>query len=150
MATLSHSAESVQTVNFDQALLMAASRAKAVCPTEAHMIEKGLSIAVMGEVVIYSDVMAYVRSQSRKDTAYVVEGRCPCQGASKAPGGRCSHRWAVSLARKAERLCFESQQALHEYPAMYENADAAIEAAKNDLAAYRAKKKSAEKLYGWE
>jgi hypothetical protein len=54
-----------------------------------------------GQVTLHQDGTATVVSLDGRRT-YHVNGSCPCQDAQfNAPGRRCKHRWARSLARLA-------------------------------------------------
>jgi len=98
MATL---AQSVGTVNFDQALMAAATRAKAKYPNERSRIDRGILIAGTGGVDLLPSGIARIASQSHPGEYYEVNGRCTCPDVPKAPEGRCKHRWAKALYKAA-------------------------------------------------
>ena len=84
-------------------LLAGTSRAKAVYPLERLRIEKGLGLCLHEAVELRIDGTALVHSATEPETTYTVQhGRCTCPDSrSKAPAGRCKHRWGVALLRKA-------------------------------------------------
>ncbi len=91
------------TVNDDvtQALDRIRRQALAQYPREAGRITRGHAIAVRGGVHLDGHGLAAVQSQRQPETWYTVNGHCACQDASRAPAGRCKHRWAKALMVQA-------------------------------------------------
>lgn len=87
----------------DAALLVATQRAELAYPAEALRIRRGLGIAQMDGVVFVGSE-AFVASESHIGIFYRVNGHCTCCDAKNAPSGRCKHRWAKALLRKAQEL----------------------------------------------
>lgn len=80
-----------------QALDRIRQQALAQYPQEAARITRGYAIAVQGGVHLDGHGLAAVQSQRQPATWYTVNGHCTCPDASRAPGGRCKHRWAKAL-----------------------------------------------------
>jgi SWIM zinc finger len=113
-------AQTVTTVQFDTALRQMADRARTRYAGEAARIDRGLVIALNGGVTLKADGVALVSSTRDDEVFYIVrEGQCDCPDFSRAPGGRCKHRFAVCLVKKAQGLVAE-QQAAHTYYATYD------------------------------
>jgi hypothetical protein len=93
----------VQPVNarVAQALELMQQRALEQCPGEAARIQRGHDIAAGGGVQLYGPGLAEVQSQRQPATWYTVNSHCMCQDASRAPQGRCKHRWAKALMVQA-------------------------------------------------
>src|SRR5215468_8103928 len=72
-------------------------QALAQYPKEAARITRGHAIAVRGGVHLDGHGLATVQSQQQPESWYTVNGHCTCPDASRAPQGRCKHRWAKSL-----------------------------------------------------
>ena len=72
-------------------------RALAKHPEEAARIQRGYAIAVEGGVHLSGVGLASVQSQRQPETWYTVYSQCPCWDATRAPDGRCKHRWAKAL-----------------------------------------------------
>lgn len=100
MATV---AQSLGPVKFNEALLQANARARALYPTEKARIESGTTIALDGMVHFYQDGSADVESQTQPGVHYHVNGGCTCPD-TRAPGARCKHRWARSLCSWAHKI----------------------------------------------
>jgi len=94
-------AQTVTTVQFDTALRQMADRARTRYAGEAARIDRGLVIALNGGVTLYADGTASVQSSSNAEVVYTVNGHCDCPDASRAPEGRCKHRWAKCLVKRA-------------------------------------------------
>lgn len=100
---------------FDAALRCAASRATAKYAGEQPRIDRGLVIALNDGVcltycgVLRADGSATVQSASDTEVVYTVtrEG-CECKDSVRAPEGRCKHKWAVALVKKAQQLVREA------------------------------------------
>ena len=84
-----------------QALDRICQHALAQYPQEAARITRGYTIAVWGGVHLDGHGLATVQSQRQPETWYTVNGHCPCPDASRAPAGRCKHRWAKTLLVQA-------------------------------------------------
>lgn len=106
-------AESATTVQFDATLRTLAARATERYAGEAARIDRGLCLALSGHVALHADGTASVRSAKDAEVVYEVNGHCDCPDASRAPGGRCKHRWARCFAQKA------SGQALRYFATYY-------------------------------
>jgi hypothetical protein len=103
MATIPQT-QTQTTAQFDSALRALATRATARYPGEQARIERGLLLALNGHVTLHDDGAATVRSGSDAEVGYTVkQGTCDCPDFHRAPDGRCKHRWAVSLVRKAQK-----------------------------------------------
>ena len=76
-------------------------QALAQYPKEAVRITRGHVIAVQGGVHLDGCGLATVQSQRQPETWYTVNSHCPCPDASRAPQGRCKHRWAKALLVQA-------------------------------------------------
>src|SRR3990167_2136185 len=88
-----------------QALTDAAACAKAKYHAEVVRIERGLVLAQDGHVTLLADQhIAIVRSQARPGVEYIVNGSCSCHDFSRAPGGKCKHRYGYWLMRRAKEL----------------------------------------------
>ena len=112
---------SVQTttsiVQFDTLLHQAAIRAIVTYPAEECRIWKGYLIAQQGGVALQNDGTAIVQSQTRPDETYHVNGACECKD-TRAPGGRCKHRWGKSIYKSAYKSML-TVQAPQQYYATY-------------------------------
>ena len=110
------------TVNDDvtQALDRIRRQALAQYPREAGRITRGHAIAVRGGVHLDGHGLAAVQSQRQPETWYTVNSHCACQDASRAPAGRCKHRWAKALMVQAlTRLAQHSDLPVEELPTPY-------------------------------
>jgi hypothetical protein len=97
--------ESLNTVNFDTALRTLAAQAASRYAGETARIDRGLLIALNGGVTLLADGTADVRSQSDAEIVYHVNGHCDCVDAgTRAPEGRCKHKWAKCLTKRAISL----------------------------------------------
>jgi hypothetical protein len=83
-------------------------RALAKHPEEAARIQRGYAIAVEGGVHLSGVGLATVQSQRQPETCYTVHSRCTCWDVTRAPDGRCKHRWAKALMVQA--LTYMAQQ----------------------------------------
>lgn len=90
----------------DAVLRTLAAKALALYPGEAARIERGLLLALNGAVTLRPDGTATVQSGGKDPEVYYDVGRglCDCRDFARAPGGRCKHRLAASLVRKAAKL----------------------------------------------
>jgi len=96
--------QTLTTVQFDTALRTLAAQARTRYAGEAARLDRGLVIALNGGVTLNADGSASVQSCSNADVVYHVEhGTCDCPDFQRAPGGRCKHRCAVCLVKKAQR-----------------------------------------------
>ena len=100
MPTLLQS-ESIVNDSVVQALDRIRQQALAQYPKEAARIRRGHAIAVQGGVHLDGHGLAAVQSQRHPETWYTVNGHCTCHDASRAPAGRCKHRWAKALLVQA-------------------------------------------------
>jgi hypothetical protein len=111
-------AQTVTTVQFDNALRQMAERARTRYAGEAARIDRGLVMALNGGVTLHQDGTASVQSSSNAEVVYTVNGHCDCPDASRAPEGRCKHRWAKCLVKRAQQQVAEDK-AQHTYYATY-------------------------------
>lgn len=89
---------------FDTDLRALAERAKTRYPGEQARIERGLLLALNGHVALLPDGTATVRSGKDAEVVYhVTRHSCDCADVTRAPDGRCKHRWSVAFVRKAAR-----------------------------------------------
>jgi hypothetical protein len=101
-----------------QALSDAAACAIAKYPAEFLRIERGLDLALQGHVALLADQhIAIVRSQTRPGVEYSVNGQCSCHDFSRAPGGKCKHRYAYWFMRRAHELLADTYYARIDTPA---------------------------------
>jgi hypothetical protein len=91
------------TPQYVTALVAATAAARDAYPATEHGRIKAGALLVVAGAVHTRCHENYVRSASRPDRAYLVNGACQCPDAvrGQAPGGRCKHRWAVALHRRA-------------------------------------------------
>jgi hypothetical protein len=94
-------AHTQSVVQFDAALRALADQARTRYPGEAARLDRGLVLALNGHVTLAENGHAFVRSGSDPEVRYVVMRTCDCPDVERAPDGRCKHRWAASLVRKA-------------------------------------------------
>lgn len=94
-------AQTQTTAQFDTALRTLAHQAATRYPGEQARIDRGLVIALNGGVTFAADGTALVRSQRDPEVVYTVNGHCDCPDATRVPDGRCKHRWAKTLTRRA-------------------------------------------------
>ncbi len=87
--------------HFDDTLRSLATQATARYPGEQARIERGLLLALNGHVTLHADGTATVQSGSDAEVRYEVNGHCDCPDAARAPDGRCKHRWAKALVKRA-------------------------------------------------
>lgn len=93
------------TIEFDTALRTLATRAHSRYAGESARIDKGLVLALNGHVTLCPDGTALVRSERDPEVTYrVAHSICDCPDGTRAPEGRCKHRYAVCLVRKAQAL----------------------------------------------
>jgi hypothetical protein len=94
--------QSDNTIQFDTTLRALAARATLRYPDEQRRIDRGLGLALNGHVTLQTGGTATVQSGTDPEIVYHVgDGRCDCDDFWRAPGGRCKHRLAVALVRKA-------------------------------------------------
>jgi len=119
-------AQTVTTVQFDTALRQMADRARTRYAGEAARIDRGLVIALNGGVTLHRDGTASVQSCSNAEVVYhVAHGTCDCPDFQRAPEGRCKHRYAVCLVKKAQVQAAE-EQAAQTYYATYTTPDGEV------------------------
>jgi hypothetical protein len=96
--------ETSSTVQFDAALRQLAAQATTRYAGEQARIDRGLVLALNGHVTVHADGSADVLSGSGAEVAYhVAAGTCDCPDFERAPDGRCKHRYAVCLVKKATK-----------------------------------------------
>ena len=99
MTTVAHTDHTVQ---FDHALRTLADQARTRYAGEAARLDRGLVIALNGGVTLHADGSAEVASCSNAEVVYHVDGGvCDCPDFPRAPEGRCKHRWAKCLVKRA-------------------------------------------------
>ena len=90
-----------RTSQYYDALVAATEAARDAYPLEAVRIQRG-ALLVVDEAVTVRCHENYVASGTTADKQYLVNGRCACPDAQhNATEGRCKHRWAVALYRRA-------------------------------------------------
>lgn len=95
--------ETARTIQFDTTLRQLADRARTRYAGEAARIDRALVIALNHGVTLHPDGVASVQSSSNPEIVYhVAHGTCDCPDFSRAPEGRCKHRFAVCLVKKAQ------------------------------------------------
>lgn len=95
--------------NLDATLRTLAAQARTRYAGEAARIDRGLVIALGGGVTLKADA-ALVSSQQGDEVFYIVrDGHCDCPDFPRAPGGRCKHRFAVCLVKRALKQEHEAQ-----------------------------------------
>jgi hypothetical protein len=93
------------TIQFDDALRTLAAQATTRYPDDQARIERGLLLALNGQVTLHADGTATVQSGSNAEVRYTVrQGQCECADSVRAPSGRCKHVWSRCLVRKAQKL----------------------------------------------
>ncbi len=98
-------AQSHATVQMDAALRMATAQATMRYAGEATRIARGLVLALNGHVTLHANGTASVQSGTNAEVFYHVHhGHCDCRDAEHAPEGRCKHRYALCLVKRAMRL----------------------------------------------
>lgn len=96
-------AQPLTAVQFDTALRQAADRARTRYAGESARIDRGLVIALNHGVTLHQDSTASVQSCANAEVVYhVAHGTCDCPDFQRAPEGRCKHRYAVCLVKKAQ------------------------------------------------
>jgi hypothetical protein len=86
-------------------------------PHSASRIEKAVQIVLAGDVELFEDGTAKVRSQSNGISSYlIVNGHCPCLDFEKAPAGQCKHKIAAGMQRRALALMPIPQTPLEDPP----------------------------------
>lgn len=105
--------EITSTVQFDTALRTLAARARERYAGEAARVDRGLVLALNGAVMLHADGTASVQSASDPEIVYHVNGHCDCPDARRAPEGRCKHRWATCLVKRATQAVREAQAVRH-------------------------------------
>lgn len=94
--------EATRTVQFDAALRTLAGQARTRYAGEHARIDRALVIALNGGVTLTPDGSAAVQSSANAEVTYHVhQGVCDCPDFPRAPEGRCKHRYAACLVRKA-------------------------------------------------
>ena len=96
---------------FREAVQTVAAQAKAALPDCHGRIDKAVALVLAGDVQINADGSATVGSQTSTRT-YQTNGACDCTDYQKAPEGRCKHRLARWITKKATTLAREQVQAL--------------------------------------
>ena len=69
---------------------------------EEATILRGFQIALHDGVTLGADGMHRVASDSHPGEYYHCNGACTCRAFHRAPEGRCKHRFAVALVKKAQ------------------------------------------------
>jgi hypothetical protein len=93
--------DSSSTVQFDTTLRQLAAQATARYAGEKARIDRGLVLALNGHVTLHADGTASVQSGTDAEIVYTVNGHCDCPDVARAPEGRCKHRWAKCLVKRA-------------------------------------------------
>jgi hypothetical protein len=91
-----------QALQRDTTLRQLAAQATTRYAGEKARIDRALVIALNHGVTVHADGTADVQSASDPEVVYhVAHGTCDCPDFERAPGGRCKHRFAVCLVKKA-------------------------------------------------
>ena len=109
------------TAEFDTALRALAVRAAERYPGEQGRIERGLLLALNGHAIPLDIGVYSVLSGTDNEVRYTVwKGHCDCADFARAPEGRCKHRWAVTLVKRAHAASTYTRIAYHaQYHASY-------------------------------
>ena len=87
----------------DTAIKQAAACAREKYAGEEKRIDKGLVIALNGQVTLCPDGTAQVRSDRDPEVFYTLRSTfCECPDWNNAPQGRCKHRWGAYFTRLAQ------------------------------------------------
>ena len=103
MNTLEYTEKLRQALQRDTTLRQLAAQATTRYAGEKARIDRGLVLALNGHVTIHADGTASVQSGTDAEVTYTVNGHCDCPDASRAPEGRCKHRWAKCLVKRAQQ-----------------------------------------------
>jgi hypothetical protein len=97
---------------FQQTVISVAAQAKAALPEANGRVDKARDLVLGGLVSPQPQATFLVRSQASKDTTYTVtpEG-CTCPDAQKGADGRCKHRIATWIWRKARAQIAQQAEA---------------------------------------
>ena len=90
-----------QALQRDTTLRQLAAQATTRYAGEKARIDRGLVLALNGHVTLHADGTASVQSGTDAEVVYTVNGHCDCPDARRAPEGRCKHRWAKCLVKRA-------------------------------------------------
>ena len=90
-----------QALQRDTTLRQLAAQAATRYAGEKARIDRGLVLALNGHVTVHADGTARVQSGTDAEVVYTVNGHCDCPDSSRAPEGRCKHRWAKCLVKRA-------------------------------------------------
>ena len=93
--------ETISQHTMERILRTLADQARTRYAGESARIDRGLVIALNGGVTLQANGVALVSSQSHAEIVYAVNGQCDCPDATRAPEGRCKHRWAKTFAKRA-------------------------------------------------
>ena len=96
---------------FREAVATVAAQARAALPDCTGRIDKAVALVLAGDVAVHPDGTATVGSQTSTRT-YTVNGSCTCTDYENAPEGRCKHRLARWIHKKATTLATAQMQAL--------------------------------------
>jgi hypothetical protein len=92
-----------QALQRDTTLRQLAAQATARYAGEKPRIDRGLVLALNGHVTLHTDGTASVQSGTDAEVVYTVNGHCDCPDVARAPEGRCKHRWAKCLVKRAQQ-----------------------------------------------
>lgn len=102
---------------FREAVEAIAAQATAAYPDCAQRIADAVTLVRAGAVTHQPDGTALVQSQMDATKQYRVNGSCECADATyNAPKGRCKHRFARTIDRRATALAAERMAALDAPP----------------------------------
>jgi hypothetical protein len=102
--TIEYTEKFRQALQRDTTLRQLAAQATARYAGEKARIDRGLGLALNGHVTLNEDGSAEVLSGSGAEVVYhVAHGTCDCPDFARAPDGRCKHRWAACLVKKATK-----------------------------------------------
>lgn len=101
MNTLEYTEQLRQALQRDTTLRQLAAQATTRYAGEKARIDRGLVLALNGHVTVHADGTASVQSGTDAEVVYTVNGHCDCPDVARAPEGRCKHRWAKCLIKRA-------------------------------------------------
>jgi hypothetical protein len=92
-----------QALQRDTTLRQLAAQATTRYAGEKARIDRGLVLALNDHVTLHADGTASVQSGTDAEIVYTVNGHCDCPDVARAPEGRCKHRWAKCLVKRAHQ-----------------------------------------------
>ena len=102
-STMEYTEKLRQALQRDTTLRQLAQQATARYAGDQARIDRGLVLALNGNVTLHADGTASVQSGTDAEIVYTVNGHCDCPDAQRAPEGRCKHRWAKTFVKRAQQ-----------------------------------------------